>query len=411
MIHFIITAITSLILCISLTIDASDHVDGPITINNPVADISDLFVFPSPQQPGNLVLILNSYPFVPRTGHFSDRLVYSLVVRPVSVAGKGLKSGFQVGITDYRFDCTFDTPHENDKHSVNCVVPGDRTIKGEVNQIINDNISGIRLFTGRRSDSFLFNSSWFNDVVFNRMIPPADASNDIARLNVLSIILEIDLTRVFNPQSGNMFAVTGEISHRHNKDNNSRIIDRIGRPEISNARLVARAEQDDLRDQYNQEHTFKLNNTNRTLYSDRISENIDYYDSLDGSIDWQPEWKRVLTRLLVNDYLVVDMDKKFSTQGYFDIEQSMLGSQPHTRSGGRVPGDHVINTLISYMVNGGHAQAISDGITINTGLPSMTFPYLAEPDTGVISIIKRYFARKAAQSLSLKKRTFKHNTD
>jgi len=394
----------TLLLIIPGIIQASDHVDGPITIKHSVADITDLFAFPSPEKPGHLVLILNSYPFVPSTGHFSDRLVYSFIIRPVSIAGMGLESSFNVSHSEYRFDCTFETPHETDNHQIKCTTPADDSIRGKVDQELHETKLGVHLFSGKRSDTFLFNTFWFGDVVFNRQIPPADSSNHLSRLNVLSIILELDMTKVFKPQDGKLFAVAGEISHRDHKNNSAKIIDRLGRPEITNTRLVATTQQEDLRDKYNQEQTFKINNSNQPLFFNRILENIDYYDSLDGHTDWQTEWKQVLANLLINDYLVIDMEKDFSSQSYFDIEYSMLRNQPHTRSGGRVPGDHVINTLMTTMINGGHAQAITDGIAVDIGIPSTTFPYLNPPSTGIISFIKGYIARKAGKSVPLKKR-------
>ncbi|ODS22924.1 hypothetical protein AB835_11525 [Candidatus Endobugula sertula] len=66
---------------------ASDHVDGEITIEHPVSDLSDLYAFPSPTDPKRLVLILNSYPLVPSNGHFSDRLTYSFLIKPLTIKG------------------------------------------------------------------------------------------------------------------------------------------------------------------------------------------------------------------------------------------------------------------------------------------------------------------------------------
>lgn len=400
----LLTLVLGWMLLSALSLLASDHVDGPVTINHPVADISDLYAFPSPDKPGRLVLILNSYPFVPEQGHFSDQLLYRFVVKPVTATGTGLATGFRTHSADYRFDCTFTTPHADNNHMINCSMPSGNSIKGTVNQTISSSNFGIRLFAGQRSDAFLFNSSWFDHVVFNQTIPPAEGSNDISRLNVLSIIIELDVKEVFKPEDGTLFAIAAEISHRYPQNNTTKIIDRVGRPEISNARMVASTGQDDLRDLYNQEQTFNISATNLALYEKRLAKNIDYYDNLDKHQDWSSAWRQVLAKLLVNDYLVIDTSKNFTPQGYFDIENSMLKGQAHTRSGGRVPGDHVINTLMTTMINGGHAQAISDGIATDTGIPSTRFPYLLSPDTGLLSLIKTYLARKNASSLSLKKR-------
>ena len=60
---------------------ASDHIDGPVTTAHRVADLSDLYAFPTPGRPGSLTIILNAYPLVPRDGHFSDKVSYGILVR------------------------------------------------------------------------------------------------------------------------------------------------------------------------------------------------------------------------------------------------------------------------------------------------------------------------------------------
>ena len=40
----------------------SDHFSGPAVIGDPSVDITDFYAFPSPQRPGNLVLIMNVFP-------------------------------------------------------------------------------------------------------------------------------------------------------------------------------------------------------------------------------------------------------------------------------------------------------------------------------------------------------------
>jgi hypothetical protein len=244
----IAAAVSGLLLVVPAALLASDHVDGLIAINNPVADISDLFAFPSPERPARLVLILNSYPFVSGSGHFSDQLVYSLLIRPVAITGRGQESGFSAGSSEYRFDCVFETPHEATNHWVDCTTPAGANIRGKVNQEAGIEESGVRLFAGHRSDPFLFSSAWFGDVVFNYLIPPADVSNDMYGLNVLSLVLELDLVRVFKAEDGRLFSVAGEIRQRSNSEDPSKLIDRVGRPEISNGHLVAQTHQEDLRE-------------------------------------------------------------------------------------------------------------------------------------------------------------------
>ena len=41
----------------------SDHISGPRALAEPIADITDVYAFPSPQDPQHLVLVLNTLPF------------------------------------------------------------------------------------------------------------------------------------------------------------------------------------------------------------------------------------------------------------------------------------------------------------------------------------------------------------
>ena len=40
----------------------SDHFSGPAVMGDPAVDITDFYAFPSPERPGNLVLIMNVFP-------------------------------------------------------------------------------------------------------------------------------------------------------------------------------------------------------------------------------------------------------------------------------------------------------------------------------------------------------------
>ncbi len=43
----------------------SHHISGPRAVAEPIADITDLYAFPSPEHSGRLVLVLNTLPFAP----------------------------------------------------------------------------------------------------------------------------------------------------------------------------------------------------------------------------------------------------------------------------------------------------------------------------------------------------------
>jgi Domain of unknown function (DUF4331) len=61
---------------------ASDHQDSPITLGRPGADITDPYIFPAPDNPNNVVLVMNVHPFIPSgqamTAFFDPGVVYQM---------------------------------------------------------------------------------------------------------------------------------------------------------------------------------------------------------------------------------------------------------------------------------------------------------------------------------------------
>lgn len=397
--HFVIGALwLPMLLLTSNTAYSADHVDGPITIKHPVADISDLFAFPSPHRAGHLVIAMDVYPFVSSRGHFSDKVTYSFVIKRVKKGGEGIDSAFETTGDEFSFHCNFITPHKHDKHTVACTAPNDTEVIRSVDTVSEEDTDGIRLFAGRRSDPFIFPVEWFTGFVTKGDYKPSPEPSKSARLNVLSIVIEFDVDAILPSGEGSLFAVAAETTTQDAPDSAPRNIDRMGRPEITNGQLVRTTDEEDLRDEYNQLRTFELTPKNTQAYKDRLLSNLHYFDGLDGATDWLPGWDEAMADMLANDYLVVDAAKPFTEQSYFEIENSMFRSQPHTRSGGRVPGDFVINVLLSTLVNAGHGPDVA-AVHVG-GPPQLQFPYLGEPNTGLVTRVMTYFARKVSDKQS-----------
>ena len=85
----------------------SDHFSGPRALAEPHGDITDVYAFPSPGQPGRLVLAMNVHPSAPDDASFSEALIFQLRVRPVTIAGKGPKGSFAVGEDEFSFRFSF----------------------------------------------------------------------------------------------------------------------------------------------------------------------------------------------------------------------------------------------------------------------------------------------------------------
>ena len=82
----------------------SDHFSGPAVMRDPSADITDFFAFPSPERPGNLVLVMDVFPMATAQSLFSDVVTHRFRLRPLSRSGSGLTHG----TAEYTIDVTFD---------------------------------------------------------------------------------------------------------------------------------------------------------------------------------------------------------------------------------------------------------------------------------------------------------------
>ena len=85
----------------------SDHISGPRALSDPIADITDVYAFPSPERPGRLVLVMNTLPFASASAHFSDGLLYRFRLRPLEMNPPGRSAPFEVERDEFTLDCVF----------------------------------------------------------------------------------------------------------------------------------------------------------------------------------------------------------------------------------------------------------------------------------------------------------------
>src|ERR687894_124575 len=101
----------------------SHHISGPRAVAEPIADITDLYAFPSPDRPGHLVLVLNTLPFAPPTARFSDALLYRFRIRELTRNAPNGGSPFGSVEDDIVIDCVFSTPEDGGEQHCTCTLP------------------------------------------------------------------------------------------------------------------------------------------------------------------------------------------------------------------------------------------------------------------------------------------------
>ncbi len=364
----------------------SDHISGPRAVADPVTDITDVFAFPSPENPRHLVLIMNVFPYAGRSACFSDAVIYRFRVRSVSIVSN--RRVFAVGADEFTFDCTFDVPVSPDGggqpvQQGRCSTPNGETVLFRVNDENGGGEEGLHVFAGQRSDPFFLDGPMAGKTLATRQLAFKQVGSDrLYGKNVLGIVLTIEWATVL--KGGPMFAVVCETLTSGKRPIR---LERVGRPEIKNISLGAKTfdpvNRDlEIRDLYNDEDAFNLSEHYVGAYHARLNANLAFYDGLDGKTDWSLDERgnHPLTELLLADYLVVDASKPFSETSYFEIEQAMLGKRAHATCGGRWLNEDVVDFILTLYINAGNGPRVRDGVDGPITWSSKVCPYMAPPN-------------------------------
>lgn len=370
----------------------SDHIDGAPTLKNGQADLTDLYAFPTPGKSNNLTIILNTYPGVTQTGHFSKKVNYEIEVREIKKASPSLDLLSPQSFDVVKIQCSFTDPGHHHGSSgdlpskANCQVKKDQELVTHVTEEVGKigQAGGLKMYTGPRTDAFFLTIGHFQGVTGRKGFPAADpsASNAMHTMNILSMAFELDYSALgLEPTA---LAVTAQ-----SLDADSKVtIDRVGRGEITNLSLHAFGKAEPLKRSYNQKPPFAVAQSFQDQYQARLDENISAYDLLDGNQNWGDQDLEDLTTLLVNDYLVVDLKGAclLGENEYMMIEKGILSGVEPTSCGGRRPKDDIMATMFALYVGGLNASIddFQTGVNVpykgNPGkVLSEEFPYLAAP--------------------------------
>ena len=368
----------------------SDHNSSPRAVAEPAIDLTDLYVFPSPSRPGQLVLVMGVFPNARPGALFSDAASYRFRVRPVTIPASGPGSRFEVGTDEYDITCTFAAPVTTDGagHSVQegtCTLPNGATVSFRVNDEQGAEAPGARVFAGLRMDPLLIDSTGYVETLATRRLAfQANGTNAADGWNVLGIVVELDVATMLGRAPGTLFAVAAETVTAGKFPVR---LERFGRVGVKNQLLaeygVDTVNRDlDLRELYNQEDPFQLAPDFLGAYRARLNANLAVLDGIDGKIDCplQPDGTHPLTELYLADYQVVDVAKPYAEDSYLEIEQALLQGRAHATCGGRSLNDDALDTNLTFYVTGGNGPRISDGVDQATVRASDSFPYLAPPN-------------------------------
>jgi hypothetical protein len=366
----------------------SDHISGPRALAEPIADITDVYAFPSPERPGHLVLVMNTLPFANASDVLSNGLVYRFRLRPLTVGAAADPAPFAAGTEEFVFDCVFSPPSGADvqggvEQEGTCIIPGGQMVSFPVNDAQGGFGHGVRVFAGARWDPFIMDAPAAMKTIATGQLAFADpGSIFLDGKNVLSLVVEIDCALLDGTPLVGVVAETltrGPFTVR---------LERVGRPEVKNMLLAPKqfdtVNRDlEIRDLYNMEDAFHLGDAYQGAYRARLNANLAFWDGLDGKSDWPTgdNGSHPLTELVLADFLVVDVTKPYLEQGsFFEIELAARRGEQHETCGGRAINDDVMDTMFTQLINAGNGPVIRDGVDHATRPASRTFPYLAPPN-------------------------------
>jgi hypothetical protein len=369
----------------------SDHVDGPRQIGDPASDLTDLFAFTSPENPGRMVLALDVFPSAGASAMFSNAINHSIVVRHVTVAGLGEAAKFKTDDKEYRFNCRFSDLEHGTAGAPpiqrgTCTFPDgqklDLVVNDEKGASTPDGV--FRVFAGLRSDPFFL--AWFMGVL-------KPAPNLLEHDNVLSIVIEFDPRRVLDTSKGSLFGVIAETSPVPAPPTPigrpPPRFDWVGRPEQTNMRLnnALMKSGDDLRDLWNQQTPFAVAEELQPLFRERLIDSLTVWDMHDGKVDWTPPALVAAANVYLDDFLLFDVSKPMSDTSFFEIEKSTLHGKAYETGGGRTVNANVVDMMLTWMVNNDR-EFLQGGATGATKPGVNKFPYLASPNTQLQTIVE-----------------------
>lgn len=358
----------------------SDHFSGPAVMGDPAVDITDFYAFPSPERPGNLVLIMNVFPMATSQSFFSDVVTHRFRLRPLSLSDGSITHGK----AEHTIDITFnDVPEGTSIQRGNIVTRDGR----EANFVVGERLErdGMRIFAGLASDPFFMDveatirTDMSGKLSFNKQ-----GTNTVHFRDVLSVVVEVPFASIVRRFDGSALvgAIAETVVTRRGKPIR---IEHVGRPEIKNV-LMANATRDpkgvELRDLYNKEDVFSVSKEYGSLYESRVNASLAFLDNLDGKTAWPlgPEGCHPLRDLLVADYLIVDLAREFAPGSFLEIERSLINNRPHASCGGRWLDDDILDEMLTLFVNGGKGERLGDGVDAPTKPASLSFPYVREPN-------------------------------
>ena len=377
------------VLLITATAYPSDHIDGPVTKNHDVADISDLYVFKSPEDSRNVVFVVNTYPMVGKNGHFSEKVAYEFIVRRALLENQFVST---MSLDSISILCSIDEKNGH-QFNINCSRNDSPIVNATYGDVFEDVNTGVKFYSDMVSDPFFLDKKWVDSLVQEGKLVTPKGENLMDKLNVLTLMLELPVSMLFEGHNDPNLVMAVTVRSIATQQNNEQL-DWVGRPEITNFSMWPLGEDEELRDMFNLETPYDLSLTNKEIYKKRISDKIlNHYDPADGQTNWSLEEALQMSEMFVNDFLLYAPNQACTGNDFLGIEEWMFFMRSDFNCGGRRLSDDIVDNVLSLYVTR-DPDALDDDVTGPYKELPNTFPYSSEPSLERAAQFKAWLARK-----------------
>lgn len=366
----------------------SDHVDGPRSMADPSIDLTDIFAFTSPENSANTVVVVNVFPGAGQTAWFSNVAYYSAKLKRVQIAGLRENAALSTVGDEVCFKFKFDGLERSQKDGSLtqigvCILPDSSRLKVQVGDVrgASSRDGKVRVYAGLRSDPFFI--GWYNEPTLK------GGSNLTQDDNVLALVVEFNTKSLLQPERGPLFGVVGESAPIDKTPNLSAIprYDWAGRPELANY-LITIPGDVNLLDLWNQQTPYSLDPQILPLFRERLKKHFRIWDMKDGKRDWSEQDLNANVNIFLNDFLLIDVSKQTTDNSNLEIEKSVINGTQHKTGGGRTLDCNAVDILLTWMINRDRGPFLQSPATQATKKADNKFPYLASPNTTLLTIEK-----------------------
>jgi len=343
--------IAALAFIVSVRLKASDHGDTAENYNRIGADMTDVYIFPSPQNDNNVVLVMDVHGLIPAgqgpNVSFDPGVLYQIKIDTTGDDVEDLVIQAKCFGTGADQQVAIAGPMKPLTTGTTAIFGRRNPVLGTINQIFQPDPNGqpnLTVFAGVRADPFFFDVEQFYTIFPDRMTPltgkvenypnpnnpqaggfrPVGQAQDfLADLNVLSVVVELPRSSL----GGGVIRVWETTSIFSSTDFKYHQQDRLARPAVNEALATV----SNLRHHIN-------NTDNPTDDANQLKTDIESF--LTFPAGRSVAIKKAIEAVLVPDVMIADLSQTGVKAAYLGVEtQGLSGS----KFGGRALTDDVID--------------------------------------------------------------------